>query len=124
MGQVSANAFRKFAADLSRVADSLPAMAARRTRRVAEGAEATAKSVAPVESGALRSNIHTVRRPDGSWAVEARVTSHDDYYAHFQEYGTSRMAPNPFMGPAVDKWGPELVRALEDVADDVAKELS
>ena len=116
------NAFSEFARDLARVANNLEPLAARRVERVAKGAAATARSVAPVKSGKMRAGIDVVRRPDGSVAVEANVSG--DYYPHFQEYGTSDMAPNPFMGPAVDKWGPELFREVEGLADDVAKELS
>ena len=52
-------------------------------------------------------------------AVE--VTS---YYATFQEFGTSKMAPNPFMGPAVDRHAPELYKEIEGLADDIAKGLA
>ena len=121
---MSGEAFRKYAADLAKVAGRLDSMRDSRLLRVGKGAAATARSVAPTDTGRLRAGINVVKRPDGSVAVEADLSTHDDYYAHFQEYGTSDMAPNPFMGPAVDKWGPELVREVEGIADDVAKELS
>ena len=118
------NPFSSFARDLARVAADLEPLAARRLMRVGKGAAETARSIAPVETGALRQGIRAVRRPDGSVAVEATITSRENYYAHFQEYGTSDMAPNPFIGPAVDKWEPELVREVEGLADDVARRLS
>lgn len=121
---MSGDAFRKYAHDLARVANKLEPLAAIRTQRVAKGAADMARSVAPVESGALRRGIRTVRRPDGSVAVEADTSSHEKYYAHFQEYGTSTMAPNPFIGPAVDRWGPRLSDELEGMVDEIAKDLS
>lgn len=121
---MSGDAFRRYAADLARVASNLEPMAARRTLKVAKGAAAMAQSIAPTETGALRSGIRTVRRPDGSVAVEADTSSHEKYYAHFQEYGTSTMAPNPFMGPAVDRFGPQLFDELEGMVDEIARDLS
>lgn len=112
------NDFTRFAQELKRVAASLDVKAKRATDRVGEGALGTARSVVPVDDGQLRSSLRL--RREGT----AAVVETDLYYAAFQEYGTSQMAPNPFMGPAMDKWAPELTRALEGVADDVAKELS
>lgn len=116
------NAFLNYARDLARVAGDLDSLASLRVQRVAKGATATARSVAPTETGKLRSGLRTVRLSDGSYAVESIVSG--DYYPHFQEYGTSRMAPNPFMGPAVDRWAPELYREIEGLVDDISKELT
>lgn len=121
---MSGDAFRKYAHDLARVANRLEPLAAIRTLKVAKGAAQMARSIAPVESGALQRGIRTVRRPDGSVAVEADLSSHEKYYGHFQEYGTSDMAPNPYMGPAVDRYGPQLQDELEDMVDDIARDLS
>lgn len=120
---MSGAAFSKYARDLARVASQLEPLAAKRTLKVAKGAAGMARSIAPTETGALRAGITTVRRPDGSVAVEADTSSHEKYYAHFQEYGTSTMAPNPFIGPAVDRWGPRLTGELEGLVDDIEREL-
>ena len=110
---MSGAAFRKYAADLARVANKLEPMAARRALKVAESAAAMAQSVAPVETGALKGGIEAERLKGGAVAVNADV-----HYAYFQEYGTSKMAPNPFMGPAVDRWGPKLFTEVEDMVED------
>lgn len=110
--------FSRFASDLRRVASNLEPMRDRRVQRVAKGAADTARSVAPVLTGALKRDIRVVRRDDGSVAVET-----DEFYARFQEYGTTKMAPNPFIGPAVDKWGPRLVDELGGMADEIARDL-
>ena len=110
--------FRRFAADLARVAAGLPSRADKATERVAQRALATARAAAPVDTGDLRSGLRVTRHGDGM-AVE--VTN---YYATFQEFGTSKMAPNPYIGPAVTRHGPELAKELERLADDIAKDLS
>ena len=110
--------FRRFASDLARVAAGLPSRADKATERVAQRALATARAAAPVETGELRSGLKVTRHGDGM-AVE--VTN---YYATFQEFGTSKMAPNPFIGPAVDRHGPELYKEIEGLADDISKGLA
>lgn len=47
----------------------------------------------------------------GGGAVEAEVGPTADY-GGFVEYGTSRMAPQPYMGPAFDRCSPGLAAAL------------
>lgn len=115
------NEFAAFGQQLKRVANNLEPMRAKRLRRVTKGAADMARSVAPTESGALAAGIHVVRRDDGAMAVE---TAKDTYWGHFQEHGTSVMAPNPFMGPAVERWGPKLVDELEGMADEIGRDLS
>jgi HK97 gp10 family phage protein len=51
-------------------------------------------------------------------AVESTVE-----YAIFQEFGTSNMPPNPFIGPAFAQGAVDLVREVEAIADDVAEAL-
>ena len=46
------------------------------------------------------------------------------YYSAFQEFGTSTMEPNPFMGPAVDLWEPQLVREVEQIRDGVVRKMT
>ena len=111
--------FRQFAADLARAAAGLESSAEKRVDRVANRALATARSVAPVDEGDLRDGLRT--RKEGGVRVVVEVTN---YYVTFQEFGTSRMAPNPFIGPAVDRHAPELFKEVEGLADDIAKELA
>ena len=111
--------FRRFAADLARAAAGLESSAEKRVDRVAKRALATARSAAPVDTGDLRAGLKI--RKEGGARVAVEVTN---YYATFQEFGTSKMAPNPYIGPAVTRHGPELVKELERLADDIAKDLS
>ncbi len=73
---------------------------------------ADAKSVVPVRTGTLQRSI-------AFWGGEAEyvVGSRVDY-APLVEFGTSRMAPRPFLGPAL-LWNlPMLKEALLDKAED------
>lgn len=48
-----------------------------------------------VDTGTLKNSIKTERVKVGEWEIGTKVT-----YAPFLEFGTTRMAPRPFMGPA------------------------
>jgi len=58
--------------------------------------ERHAKRLAPVDTGTLRASIHTVKIDN--YTVEVRDGVH---YGVYQEYGTSKMAAQPFMRPAI-----------------------
>lgn len=69
---------------------------ARRTIRV----ESRAKHLAPVDTGRLRSSITHEMGTEGGDLV-GRVGTNVEYARH-QELGTSRMAAQPFLRPALD----------------------
>ena len=72
-------------------------------RIAASDVEHTAKDLAPVKTGFLRSSITTDLQLDKLLAI---VAPHA-YYAIFQEYGTSRgVPPHPFMRPAAARERP------------------
>lgn len=109
--------FARFARDLARAASGIDRKANAAIDRVGRGALATARVAAPTDTGALRQGL-SLRRQGSRAVVES-----DTYYSAFQEFGTSQMAPNPFMGPAIDRWAPELVREVERIRDGVVDEL-
>lgn len=74
--------------------------------------EATAKSICPVDTGNLRNSIGT-DITDGGYAAEIGPTAS---YGAYVEYGTSRMAPRAYMGPAFDRHSGEFVDALSQLA--------
>lgn len=115
---MSINDFARFAADLVRASVGMEESAESAVERVSKAAHATAYRVAPVDEGNLRSGL-VVRRVKNRAVVE--VTS---YYATFQEFGTTRMAPNPFIGPAFDRHAPDLVREVEKIRDATLDKLS
>lgn len=67
---------------------------------------ALAQPLCPVDTAATRNSIHTtVIGPYVS------VTGPTTWYAPFLEFGTSRMAPRPFMGPATTLIEPGFAKA-------------
>ena len=109
--------FAKFAADLLRVASGVDVKGQKAVERVGQGALAMARSIAPTDKGDLRSGLRLTRK--GTVAV----VESSEFYSAFQEYGTSRMPPNPFMGPTAAEWGPRLVAEVEGLRDEIVKDL-
>jgi HK97 gp10 family phage protein len=105
--------FRKLAADILKAAKNTGPRAQIVIRKTAIDIESTAKQLAPVDTGNLKGSIghgdlRTVVR-SGSLAVEIGPTAS---YGIFLEMGTSRMAPQPFMGPAADRHAPGFEQAM------------
>ena len=73
-----------------------------------EAVETAAKANAPVLTGQLRESIHADEDGDGLGGS----VSTDVRYAVFVEYGTSKMAAEPFMGPAADAGTGQLIEGL------------
>lgn len=67
-----------------------------RTR--AHDIENLAKQNVPVDTGYLKSTIGVSMGVDDLIAVVGASAN----YAHFVEYGTAKMAPRPFLGPAFE----------------------
>jgi len=63
-----------------------------------------AKRRAPVDTGTLRKSIRSKfgKRSSDSVTVEIGPSS-KAYYGYFVEFGTSRMAAQPFLRPAIDE---------------------
>ncbi len=75
----------------------------------------TARQAAPVRTGELRNSIAALT---GLGGLSATVEAASDH-AVFVEYGTSRMRPQPFMGPAADAAEEDFVKAMEALGGDV-----
>lgn len=111
------NEFTAYAARLRRAASTVEQRAERLVDEVGRGALHDAELYAPVLSGKLRGGLRLERQ-----GAVAKVTS-SEFYSRFQEYGTSEMAPNPFVGPAAREWGPKLVLEVERLRDGIARDL-
>lgn len=72
-------------------------------RRAALAIEADAQALAPVDTGALRSSISSSFTGDGRNGSMTAEIGPTVEYGVFQEYGTSVMGAQPFMGPAFDR---------------------
>ena len=76
----------------------------------------TAQAIVPVDTRRTQRSIHaaaagTDRPPAaGDLDVEAGPTTH---YAPDLEYGTSKMGPRAFMGPALDRHTPQFVERMQ-----------
>jgi HK97 gp10 family phage protein len=106
---------RRLARDLRAAAGRSGRLAQQVVAKTAADIERDAKTAAPVDTGALRNSIsHDLR--DGGLTAEIGPTVH---YAPFLEYGTSRMAPRPYLGPAAARHTPLFEKAIEALADKV-----
>ena len=72
--------------------------------------ERDAKILAPVDTGNLRNSITSDIR-----GLTAEIGPSAEYAAHV-EFGTSRMGPQPYMGPAADRAGELLAKAMQGIA--------
>ena len=70
-------------------------MAQNETKKVGEKILSTAKDQAPVDTGHLR-NSGFIEGGRGQWVIGFSA-----HYAHFQEFGTSKMHAHPFLRPAI-----------------------
>jgi len=107
---------------LDRIIKELPERVERVGRKMAFVLEGYAKRNAPVDTGALRNSIYTVTKTSDGYGAAAsgtkgRTTEEHPTpsgkiianvgpcvdYAEFQEFGTSKMAAQPYMTPAVEQ---------------------
>ena len=110
---MDAEPFRRLAADIAKAAGTTGARAQIVVRKTAIDIESSAKQFAPVDTGNLKgsighSDLRTVGRA-GSLSVDIGPTAS---YGVYLEQGTSRMAPQPFMGPAADRHAPGFEQAM------------
>lgn len=97
--------------NLGRIAANLRPLASQVVRKAAADVEAHAKTLVPVDTGALKASIQTEQTGDMSAAVTAGME-----YAAVVEYGSARGSPaQPYMTPAADAVRPGYVAAIKAV---------
>lgn len=101
----------RFGAELESKAPFAKGLAGIAIRRTALAVERDAKVLCPVDTGNLRNSISM------SYADLRAEIGPTAYYGVFVEFGTSRMAPEAFMGPSFDRHAHELEAALLKIAD-------
>jgi len=106
------------AVDLGKAADSIGERAFLVLRKTAVDVEADAKMFAPVDTGNLKNSISSEPAFPQPGVVEMEIGPTANYGA-FVEFGTSRMAPRAYMGPALDRRTPAFVAAMEKVAGEI-----
>jgi HK97 gp10 family phage protein len=100
---------RALSADLDAGTATVEAKTKLAVAKVGHLVEADAKVFVPVRTGNLKGSIHTEVS-----GLTAEVSANTEY-AVFVEHGTSRMRPQPYMGPALDKNAPVLEKAVEKI---------
>lgn len=83
------------------------------TRKVVADTERDAKAACPVDTGNLRSSIggESGLTPSGVLGEVGPTAS----YGAYVEYGTSRMAPQPYMAPAFDRHAESFAAAMSQL---------
>lgn len=72
--------------------------------------ERDAKILAPVDTGAMRNSIRSDPVDDLTWQVSVGQD-----YSKFVEFGTSRMAAQPFLTPALEGNRGEMERKIAEL---------
>lgn len=109
---VDVQGLAEFQGTLDQAASRVEGLAGQVVRKTAHDVQADAQSRAPVDTGALRSSIRAA--PRGPLAAEVSPSVN---YSHYVEFGTSRMAPQPYLFPALDAKADSFIQAMGRVAD-------
>jgi HK97 gp10 family phage protein len=103
-------------ATLTKKTEGMDSRTAMVVRKAAFDVERFAKVYAPVDTGFLKNSIHTVITTNRLRVYAAEVIAEAEY-ASFVEHGTSRMSPQPYMQPALDRVTPGFLAVLELLAN-------
>lgn len=120
----AAKTMRSVARTLATAGPRAEALAAAVVIKSLTDIEADAKRLCPVDTGFLKNSISreitadTFRGSGGAFGGQVGPTAS---YGAFVEYGTSRMGPEPYMGPAFERRAPGFVAAMEQIPDKVFK---
>ena len=98
-------------ADLGKASYEVTRRAQVVVRKTAADIEASGKRNAPVDTGHLRGSIGMTISMGGMSAEIGPTAS----YGAYVEFGTRRMAPHAYMGPALDIVGPSFAAAMEEI---------
>jgi HK97 gp10 family phage protein len=112
---------RRLATDLGRQgsAGSVGAKGSRLLRRTASDIERDAKIAAPVDTGRLKESISVDITGDGRFGTIAAEVGPTAFYGHYVEEGTSKQAPQPFLGPAFDRHAQTFAQRVAAIAEDI-----
>lgn len=109
----------KLAVDIKNAGRDILPLARTVIQKSASDIKRDAQAFAPVDTGNLRSSIgHETQELTNSLTAEVGATA---AYAAHVEFGTSRMAPRAFLGPALDRNGHAFVKAMEQLAQKVTE---
>ena len=92
---------------------------ARRSRLWVTVAGGDARTLAPVDTGNLRSSIGVTADTGWRGEVLTATVGPTAHYGRYVEEGTSRMGPQPYMMPAADRHEPLFVAAIQSLGGQV-----
>lgn len=104
----------KLAGDLGNARAHVTVAVTHALDKAAASVQRTAQMRAPVDTGNLRNSIGVART--GATSREIGPTAN---YGVFVEFGTSRMGPQPFMGPALESVRPSFEQAMAEIGIDL-----
>lgn len=113
--KLDADALRSFGSDLAGQAGKIAAMGAAVVQKSAYDVQRGAMARCPVDTGNLRASISMEFRGGGA-SVEAEIGPTASYGGYVED-GTSRMAPQPYMGPATDAVEPKFLAAIAKLTE-------
>lgn len=108
---------RKLAADLGKVGPEVVKKARTVVQVVCANTKRDAQILAPVDTGNLRNSISYETHQIGAGTYGLVGPTAD--YGAFVEFGTSRMGPQPYMGPATDRHENTFVEAMKAINPEV-----
>lgn len=107
----------KLSVDLTNGAQRTGAKVSAVVRRCGQQMVTYGQAAVPVDTGATKSSIGVDFTGDGRSTEMSATAGPTTSWAPYLEHGTERMAPHAFMGPALDRVGPDFVAGLEQAAD-------
>ena len=116
---IDASDFRKFTVDLSKARGKVGNGAQVVVRKSLVDGVAAAKNKVAVDTGNLKGSIsHSDLRTVGSTGTIGGEFGPTANYGEYVERGTSRMAPQPYMGPAADLIAPGFEQAMAQLGEE------
>lgn len=112
-----ASELRNLSVELGTVPKVVGQLAKTVVKKTAKDIESTAKTLAPVDTGFLRSGIKTTDLRNVSQESPSAEVVASASYSPYLEFGTSRMAPQPFMRPAADKHADAFEQAMAQIIE-------
>lgn len=111
-----ASELRALATEFGTVPKVVGPLAKVAVKKTAKDIEGTARKLAPVDTGFHRGAIKTSDLRNVSQDSPAAEVRANANYAGYLEFGTSRMAPRPSLGPAADQHSPAFEQAMAEIA--------
>jgi HK97 gp10 family phage protein len=113
--RIDASEVHALARDLNSAGAYVEERAPLAVSKVGHDMESTAQEIVPVDTGYLKSSISLDVVGLG---FELGPTAE---YGGYVEEGTSRMSPEPYLGPAFDRHLPNLEQALGDLGEQAVR---